>query len=363
MLEDALKLLKKIEDCGFKAYIVGGFVRDYLLGIESVDVDICTNAKPVDIKNIFNDVQISHEDYGSVTVIIRNIRYEITTFRREIKYINNRKPVEIEYINDVETDLVRRDFTINSLLIDSSGKVIDLLGGKSDLDKKIIKTIGDSDRKFSQDSLRILRAIRFASILNFELDDSVSRAIINNKELLRDLSYYRKKEELDKIFTSTNVKHGVKLLKELGLIEILELKNLEKIDNFDDLLSVWARLDVKDKYPFTKVEREQMSKIVKVLDLDNLDITVLYKYGLYVNSVVGNIKGLDKTAITKKYNELPIKSRSEIKINGAEIGEILGRVPGDYMKDVFDDLEREILFGNLANEYEDIKKYIVTKFL
>ena len=106
-----------------------------------------------------------------------------------------------------------------------------------------------------------------------------------------------------------------------------------------------------------------MSKIVKVLDLDNLDITVLYKYGLYVNSVVGNIKGLDKTAITKKYNELPIKSRSEIKINGAEIGEILGRVPGDYMKDVFDDLEREILFGNLANEYEDIKKYIVTKFL
>ena len=323
MLEDALKLLKKIEDCGFKAYIVGGFVRDYLLGIESVDVDICTNAKPVDIKNIFNDVQISHEDYGSVTVIIRNIRYEITTFRREIKYINNRKPVEIEYINDVETDLVRRDFTINSLLIDSSGKVIDLLGGKSDLDKKIIKTIGDSDIKFIQDSLRILRAIRFASILNFELDDSVSRAIINNKELLRDLSYYRKKEELDKIFTSTNVKHGVKLLKELGLIEILELKNLEKIDNFDDLLSVWARLDVKDKYPFTKVEREQMSKIVKVLDLDNLDITVLYKYGLYVNSVVGNIKGLDKTAITKKYNELPIKSRSEIKINGAEIGEIL----------------------------------------
>lgn len=363
MLEDALKLLKKIEDCGFKAYIVGGFVRDYLLGIESVDVDICTNAKPIDVKNIFNDVQTSHEDYGSVTIIIKNVRYEITTFRREIKYINNRKPVEIEYINDVETDLVRRDFTINSLLIDSSGKVIDLLGGKKDLDQKIIKTIGDSDRKFSQDSLRILRAIRFASILNFELDVAVTKAIIKNKELLCDLSYYRKKEELDKIFTSTNVKHGVKLLKDLGLIEILELENLEKIDNFDDLLSIWARLDVKDKYPFTKVEREQMSKIVKVMDLDNLDTMVLYKYGLYVNSVVGNIKGLDKTAITKKYNALPIKSRSEIAINGAEIGEILGKVPGDYIKDVFDILEKEILVGNLANKYEDIKNYIVTKFL
>lgn len=363
MLEDALKLLKMIEDCGFRAYIVGGFVRDYLLGIESVDVDICTNAKPVDIKGIFNDVQISHEDYGSVTVIIKNTRYEITTFRREIKYINNRKPVEIEYINDLETDLVRRDFTINSLLIDSSGEVIDLLGGKKDLNNGIIRTIGDSDRKFNQDSLRILRAIRFASILNFELDDEASKAIIKNRELLRDLSYYRKKEELDKIFTSTNVKHGVKLLKDLGLIPILELENLEEIDNFDDLLSVWARLDVKDKYPFTKVEREQMSKIIKVMDLDNLDTMVLYKYGLYVNSVVGNIKGLDKTTITKKYNDLPIKSRSEININGAEIGDILGKVPGDYIKDIFDILEKEILADRLVNQYEDIKKYIVCKFL
>lgn len=362
MLEDALKLLKKIESYGFSAYIVGGFVRDYLLGIDSSDIDVCTNARPVDLKMIFNDVQISNEDYGSVTVIIKNIMYEITTFRREIKYIDNRRPVEIEYINDVETDLVRRDFTINSLLIDSSGEVLDLLGGRSDLDKKIIRTIGDSNRKFSQDSLRMLRAIRFASILGFELTDDVKDAIINNKELLRSLSYYRKKEELDKIFTSFNVRHGVELLKDLGLLEVLEIEKLVDIDNFDDLLSIWARLDVMDKYPFTKVEKEQMEKIVKVMDLDNLDALTLYKYGLYVNSVVGNIKGIDKTAITKKYNELQIKSRNEIKINGAQIGEILGKVPGDYIKDIFEDLEKQILYNKINNDYEDIKTYITSNY-
>lgn len=363
MLEDALKLLKKIEGYGFRAYIVGGFVRDYLLNIDSVDVDICTNAKPVDLKMIFNDVQISNEDYGSVTIIVRNVRYEITTFRREIKYINNRKPVEIEYINDLEIDLVRRDFTINSLLMDSNGQILDYLGGKIDLENKIIKTIGDSNRKFSQDSLRMLRAIRFASILNFELSDEVFKAIVINKELLEDLSYYRKKEELDKIFTSGNVLHGVNLLKELGLLQILKLEKLSEIDNFDDLLSVWARLDVCDIYPFTKVEKEQMSKIIKVLELDNLDGMVLYEYGLYVNSVAGNIKGLDKTEITKRYNELPIKSRDDIKISGNEIGNILSKEPGDYIKDVYIDLEKEIIMGKLVNEFDNIKEYIMCKYL
>lgn len=362
MLEDALKLLKKIESYGFQAYIVGGFVRDYLLEIDSIDIDICTNAKPIDLKMIFNDVHISHEDYGSVTVILKNIRYEITTFRREIKYLNNRKPVEIEYINDLETDLVRRDFTINSLLIDSSGQVIDLLGGKKDLNDHIIRTIGDSNRKFSQDSLRILRAIRFASILGFELASDVKQAIINNKELLRDLSYYRKKEELDKIFTSSNVKHGIELLNELDLIGVLEIDKINEIDNFDDLLSVWARLDVCEKYPFTKVEKEQMSRIMDVMKLDNLDPFVLYKYGLYVNSVSGNIKGLDKALITKKYNELPIKSRNDILIDGTKISEILNRKPGSFVKEIYDDVEAMILSGKLDNSQEEIEKYIVSKY-
>ena len=188
MLNTSLKVLKKIEEHGFKAYIVGGFVRDYLLGRESLDVDIATDATPMDIKQIFNDIFIPKVEYGSVTVFVHNTRFEITTFRRELTYINNRKPVEFEYINDLLEDLKRRDFTINTICMNSAGEIIDLLNGKEDLDQKEIKTVGNSHDKFEEDSLRILRAIRFATILDFKLSKEVKEAIKYTKKYLRNLS-------------------------------------------------------------------------------------------------------------------------------------------------------------------------------
>ena len=125
MIDIALKLLNEFVSRSYKAYIVGGFVRDYILGIESNDIDITTNATPKEIKEIFEDSCLPNEDYGSVTVMWRGIRFEITTFRREIEYLNNRKPVEIRYIDDLMTDLLRRDFTINTLCMDCDGNILD----------------------------------------------------------------------------------------------------------------------------------------------------------------------------------------------------------------------------------------------
>ena len=130
MLNTALKLIKTIEEHGYIAYIVGGFVRDQLLGITSNDIDICTSARPSDIRNIFPNSCLPNEAYGSITVVIKNIRFEITTFRKEIRYLNNRKPIEFEYIDDLMEDLKRRDFRINTICMDKDGKVIDLLNGK-----------------------------------------------------------------------------------------------------------------------------------------------------------------------------------------------------------------------------------------
>ena len=126
MLEVALKLLEEITARGFKAYIVGGFVRDYILGINSNDIDITTSATPKDIKEIFEDSCLPSEDYGSVTVIKKGIRFEITTFRKEIGYIDNRRPAEIKYIDDLYEDLLRRDFTINTICMDEKGEIVDL---------------------------------------------------------------------------------------------------------------------------------------------------------------------------------------------------------------------------------------------
>lgn len=359
MLRTALKLIRRIEDNGYQAYIVGGFVRDRILGISSNDIDICTSARPSDIRNIFPTSCLPNEDYGSVTVIIKNIRFEITTFRKEITYLNNRKPIEFEYINDLLTDLKRRDFKINTLCMDKDGNIIDLLDGNYDIKKREINTVGDSYLKFSEDALRILRAIRFATNLDFRLSDDVKQAILKSKKYLKNLSYQRKKEELNKIFASVHVKYGVKLLLELGLDQDLELYHLNKIKCFDDLMGIWAQLDVEDIYPFSKNEKEIINDIKIVLELDNLDPFVLYRYGLYINSVVADIKGINRKLVTKKYNELPIKGRSDILIDGKEIMKVLGTKPGKYLRTIIDNIEEEIVRGNLSNTKKGLIDYIL----
>ncbi len=362
MIETSLKLLKKIEAQGFKAYIVGGFVRDYLLKRPSLDVDIATNATPMDIKQIFKDIFIPKVEYGSVTVFYHNIRFEITTFRRELSYINNRKPVEFEYINDLLEDLSRRDFIINTICMDSDGKIIDLLNGQKDLDNKIINTVGSSYDKFEEDSLRILRAIRFATILNFSLSDEIKEAVKKTKHHLSTLSYQRKKEELDKIFSSKNATYGVSLLKELGLDKELEIYNLDDIKLGVDIIGVWSSLDISDNYPFSKNEKELIKKIRDVIKLDNLNNEVLYHYGLYVNSVAGAIKGIDKKKITEKFDKLPITNKSDINITSKEIMDILHKNGGAYLKDIYNNLTTLILNGKLDNDNEILKKYVVNNY-
>lgn len=364
MLAEALKLLKKLTEHSYKAYIVGGFVRDYIMGIESNDIDINTDATPKQIREIFTDSCLPNEDYGSVTVIYKGIRFEITTFRKELTYINNRKPVEIEYINNLYEDLIRRDFTINTLCMDQDGNIIDMLEGKKDIEDKVIRTVGDAKSKFSEDTLRILRAVRFATILNFKLSDEVIDGIKNTKELLSNLSYYRKKEELDKIFTSPNYKNGIKLLLELGLDHELEIPNLSKVldSNASNLIGIWSILNVTDKYPFNKNELDLIDNINKVMELDNLDPLNLYKYGLYVNSVAGEIKNIDIKTITEKYVGLPIKSRRDIDIDSKTIMELLDQKPGKYLKNIYDDLEEKIIYNELINNREEICKYIKEKY-
>lgn len=360
MLNTALKLIKTIEEHGYIAYIVGGFVRDQLLGITSNDIDICTSARPSDIRNIFPNSCLPNEAYGSVTVVINNIRFEITTFRKEIRYLNNRKPIEFEYIDDLGEDLKRRDFRINTICMDKDSKIIDLLNGKDDLNKREINTVGDSIYKFSEDALRILRAVRFATNLNFSLSDEIKQAIIETKHYVRNLSYDRKKDELNKIFGSVNVRSGVSLLLELGLDKDLQLTNLKNINNFEDLMGIWTQLEVDDIYPFTKNERELMKEIREVLKLDVYNPITLYRYGLYVNSVVADIKGLDRKLVTKLYNELPIKAKNEIQLTGFDIMKLLNKNSGKYLKSILADIEEKIINNELENDREVLAEYVLS---
>ena len=169
------KVLKKIESQGYEAFIVGGYVRDYLLDKESFDIDICTNALPDTIKNIFKKY-ITKENYGCISFKIKDYSFDITTYRKEIKY-NKRKPTQLEYVDNLDEDIIRRDFTINSICMDYKGYIIDIYDGINDLSNKEIKMIGDVDQKIKEDPLRILRTIRFACTLNFNINSDLEDSI------------------------------------------------------------------------------------------------------------------------------------------------------------------------------------------
>ena len=337
-------------------------MRDYYMKKESKDVDICTNALPMDLVRIFSDAVLPKEKYGAVTLYYKGIRYEMTTFRKELKYVK-RKPVEIEYTNNLCEDLERRDFTINALYMNSSGEIRDLFNGIKDINKKIIKSLGDAKIKFKDDPLRILRTIRFATILNFKLDKNVVEGIKLNMPLLNEISYDRRKDELSKIFTSNNVKYGIKLIKMFNLDKVLGLKNFNKLKVTSDILGIWSQLGVLDTYPFSKIEKDIIIDVNKIVENKKISKYEIYKYGLYKCSITAEILNINKKTIVNIERALPIKSTNEINISTEELIHLLNKEPGKWIKEVYSDLEYKILYSKLKNDSTLIKEYIIKTYV
>ncbi len=358
MLETSLELLKKIEKNGFECYIVGGFARDYYMKKKSCDVDICTNAKPRDLMKIFDNATLPKEQYGALTLFYKGIRFEITTYRKEIKYIN-RKPIEIEYINDLYEDLTRRDFTINTLCINSKGEIKDILNGIYDINRKLIKVVGDANSKFKEDPLRMLRAIRFATQLNFKLDKSIIKGIKENAHVLNELSFQRKKDELNKIFASTNIKCGIKLISDLGLDKYLNLNNMKNVKLTTDIIGIWAQLDVLDIFPFTQLEKNNILKLNDIVKRNKIDRYTLYKHGLYLCTIAAEIMGINRRNIIKMEKKLSIHSKKDINISGDEICKLLNKEPGKWLGELYSDIELKIILSKLQNNNKKIKQYII----
>ena len=260
-------VLEKIINNSFTAYVVGGFVRDYLLGRETYDVDISTSAEPKDIREIFDLNNASDDNYGSVFLKDKLYNYDITTFRKELKYVN-RKPIEYQFVDSIEEDIKRRDFTINALYMDIDGNIHDEVEGQKDLEDKIIRVVGSIEDKMIEDPLRLLRAIRFASTLDFKLESNLETYIKQNKQLIQTLSYNRRKEELDKIFKSQNYLSGIELIKKLNLCDVLEIKIENPITETMDSLGIWAQIEFSKEYPFTNIEKENIDNRKELLSLN-----------------------------------------------------------------------------------------------
>jgi len=220
MKESARRVIEQLKNHGYSAFIVGGYVRDELMGKTPKDIDIATNATPETISFIFDKTLPIGKKFGVVTVIKGGYQFEVATYRGEGLYTDGRRPDEVFYTNAPQEDCIRRDFTINGMYMDpTSGRIIDYVGGKDDIRNGMIRTIGDPNRRFQEDYLRMLRAVRFATQFHFSIQGETLKAICKNKEKIVEVSCERIRDELNKILVSNSPGYGINLLKTTGLLE------------------------------------------------------------------------------------------------------------------------------------------------
>lgn len=206
----------------FEAYLVGGSIRDFIMGIKPKEFDMATNATPEDMMSIFNHTVPTGIKHGTMLVIIGGMNIEITTFRSDGKYTDGRHPDTIEYAKTIEEDLGRRDFTMNAMALNmKDNTLIDLFDGVKDIEKKIVRAVGVAYDRFQEDGLRIMRAVRFASRLGFEIEKNTYKGITDSKNMLQNIANERIREEFNGIIISDNAFDGVEMLRKTGILEII----------------------------------------------------------------------------------------------------------------------------------------------
>ena len=234
LIKEALEIINIIEDSGYEAYIVGGSLRDSLLGMQPKDIDIASSASPTEIKRIFNSYKTIDTgiDFGTVTLIYNDKPVEITTFRSESVYLDSRRPDSVSFEKNVDEDLKRRDFTINAMAYNQSKKLVDLFSGEEDLNNKLIRCVGSPDERFSEDALRMLRAVRFACVLNFDIEKNTFEAIKYNASRIEHISKERVQAELNKILMSSKPSRGIRLLLDSKLLDYV-LPEISRLSGFN----------------------------------------------------------------------------------------------------------------------------------
>lgn len=216
--KDVTTIINTFYQHGFSAYMVGGCVRDLLAGITPSDWDITTSAKPEQIKALFEKTVDTGIRHGTVTVLIGNTPYEVTTYRIDGAYENNRKPLSVEFTDNIIQDLARRDFTINAMAYNEQNGLVDPFGGQDDMRAQIICCVGEPDVRFTEDALRMLRAVRFHAKTGFAVDLTVLDSICKNAHLIKNISLERIRDELNKILLSNRIM-SIRMLYDTGLLK------------------------------------------------------------------------------------------------------------------------------------------------
>ncbi|MBS4750666.1 CCA tRNA nucleotidyltransferase [Carnobacteriaceae bacterium zg-ZUI78] len=388
LFQQALPVLEQIEKAGFEAYFVGGCVRDALLGKDISDVDIATSAFPQEVKHIFKktvDVGIEH---GTVMVLFNDNTYEVTTFRTESTYQDFRRPDKVEFVRSLEEDLKRRDFTINALAMDRRGHLYDFHNGQVDLHHQCIRAVGCAHERFHEDALRMMRAVRFAGQLGFEIDDKTQEGIQKNAHLLKKIAVERIQVEWEKLMMSSFKKNGIDIFLKTGLYrycpEFAEHKDaLQRLGNDVFVLETdamyWAILlyymgikdtDAKQVLKSWKLSNQLIDDVSILLRIlffrKERDWTVddLFQIGKRL-SVQGETLAYllcltsEKTEVADLYDALPIKTVKDLALNGKEIMALLQKeTGGKYLGELIEKIRVNVLHSVLENDKEELTRFV-----
>lgn len=373
-------ILQRYWTQGFEAYVVGGCVRDFFLGKIPQDYDIAVSATPEETKRLFSEYQILEHgiQHGTLTLLIEDKPFEVTTYRVEGKYIDHRRPSEVHFTQNLQEDLRRRDFTINAMAY--YGRLFDFFGGIEDLKEKKIRCVGDPEQRFEEDGLRILRALRFASVFDFSVESSTKKAIFQKKDRLQKISNERIREEWIKLLSGAAA--------EQVLLEFQSVIN-EFFPGFrpccfpDDVRDPFLRLCFLLNETYGVSQKDQSIEIMKMLRYDKKschDAAVLLSmfgspfytdkihikqylnmFGKELTEKTALLKGAD---IQKELQEITCNQEcymlSDLALNGQDLMK-LGIPPGRQVGETLQILLDYVLQYPWENTPEQLKKYLQNK--
>lgn len=374
LIDAGKKILNTLNKAGYQAFFVGGFVRDQYLKRPSTDIDITTNAKPKDIESLFDKTIPTGIKYGTVTVLLDGFTFEVTTYRIDQAYSNHRQPEQVSFSNDLHEDLIRRDFTINALAQDIHGQVIDLFAGKKDMDDKIIRAIDDPYKRFKEDALRILRAIRFAGKLGFKVEEKTLEAMKEDAHLLNKIAKERILKELGMILNLAHMDVVYSLLEAISFEMIFQslkpaLQTLYKTTMTLSLEAFFALAMFEQKnqdissWPLSNKQFKDIHTIKSIMDImktKSIDPYLLYQYPkglvLLANHLLYKLFHMpnQKDEIENIYQALTIHTYKELKISGKDIQPFVKE--SNHIGHILDQLIKDVLNKGVDNQYDPLLK-------
>ncbi len=363
-------ILETLVKHNYSAYVVGGAVRDYLLHQKPLDYDIATSALPNQIKEIFSPQKLvlTGEKYGTIGIVLKHQLFQVTTFRADGKYRDYRFPEKVEFLTDLKGDLARRDFTINALAYHDQ-QIVDYFAGQADLQAHLIRTVGQPAKRFQEDALRILRALRFKSKLAFQIEAETYQAMLAHQNLLPKLSEERRAIEFKQIICGKNVKNVLKedlpiLIKAYPWLDYVAVNDLLIVPNYlVRIVSLTKRICLRE-FP----------RVAKSLGLSNQDIKTLIQVRKHLLTKVETKRDLKLILNSLSHVEYDIWLANQSESNQKKINSLLDKIianrelvfkrdlqltgqdllalaiPEAYRQTILNELYHQVISGKVLNE-------------